>query len=277
MKQPIMTAPPPPKSASVNGSTATFGERAAKFLPPRIVLNAVEGWGKTSTAAYATKPAIIMARGDTGYDTLLGAGLVPSVPVSIASDWNDVLHLVRNFPIEERKVCVIDAMGGVERLMHEHVCQRDFQGDWSEKGFFSFQKGYDVSVNEWIILLQELDRLQTNGVATVILSHIQVKEFRNPMGADFDRYISDVHPKTWSATHKWADLVLFGTFAIVVDKVDKRQNKGKGIGGTQRVLYCERRDAFDAKNRYGMPAEIDVPDDPAQVWPMIINAMKGTV
>ena len=53
-----------------------------------------------------------------------------------------------------------------------------------------------------------------------------------------------------------------------------RDGKVKGIGGTDRVLYAERRDAFDAKNRYGMPPEVDVPDDPAQIWTTIWDQIK---
>ena len=70
--------------------------------------------------------------------------------------------------------------------------------------------------------------------------------------------------------------MLFGNFFTVIDdeKKAKRQGKGKAIGGTDRVLYTERRDAFDAKNRFGMPTEIWLPDNPAESWTTIWSHVR---
>ncbi len=35
------------------------------------------------------------------------------------------------------------------------------------------------------------------------------------------------------------------------------------------MLYTERRDAFDAKNRYGMPEELAIPADPTAAWTIV--------
>lgn len=100
----------------------------------------------------------------------------------------------------------------------------------------------------------------------LLLGHVKVKTFKNPMGEDFDRFIVDTHEKTWAATHKWLDAVLFGNFVSVVDKDRPAAKKGKGIGGQDRVIYTQHHDAYDAKNRFGMPVEIDVPNDPSAAW-----------
>ncbi|HUW30150.1 MAG TPA: AAA family ATPase [Planctomycetota bacterium] len=184
-------------------------------------------------------------------------------------DFLDQLALVSS---PTHQVLAFDALGGIERLCHERVCERDFNGDWGEKGFTSYQKGYDVAVTDWLQLLQRLDRIRSQGITILMLGHVQVRPFRNPLGEDYDRYVSDVHHKTWGVTHKWADAVLFGTFRTIV--VAKKGERAKGIGGADRVLYCERRDAYDAKNRYGMPAELDIPGDPSQTWPTIWSAIR---
>lgn len=218
-----------------------------------------------------------MARGETGYETLLGAGLVPSVDTAYVEDWESLLDLLDKMGRAENpqhKVLALDAMGGFERLCHERVCTRDFKGKWGEDGFAAYQKGYDRAVTDWLGLLQRLDAVRAQGVAILLLGHVQIRPFKNPLGEDFDRYISNIHHKTWNVTHKWADAVLFGTFRTITDDDHGRQQP-KGIGGTDRVLYCERRDAYDAKNRYGMPAQIEIPPEPAQIWPTIWNAIKG--
>lgn len=278
-------APPAPPTTRAQTSPAQragaaileLGRLPGKFTPPRIVLYGVEGWGKTSCVAHAEDAAIIMAAGETGYETLLGAGLVPQVDVASATNWTALLATLDKLATADSvpyKVLALDAIGGIERLCHTHVCNRDFDGDWGEKGFTSYQKGYDVAVTDWLQLLQRLDNLRACGVTIVLLGHVQIRSFRNPTGEDFDRYVSAIHHKTWSATHRWADAVLFGQFRTITAKLGGSSSK-KGIGGTDRILYCERRDAYDAKNRYGMAAEIDIPADPAQVWDTIWKALTA--
>jgi len=272
-----MPAMPMPPVTSSNKKTVTkpnmpkVGKMEAVFRPPKILLNAVEGWGKTSLGAYAPNPAMLQARGETGYETLLGSGLVPSIDAARIDNWPGLLELIPT--LDTFKTVDFDAIGGFERLCHEFICDRDFNGDWGEKGFVSYQKGYDVAITEWLKLLAALDRLKDKGVVIVILSHCKVKSFKNPMGADYDRYVSDVHDKTWAVTAKWADAVLFGNFFTVVETARSSKpealRKGKGIGGTERVIYTERRDAFDAKNRYNMPPVIDIPNEPDKMWSTI--------
>lgn len=244
-----------------------FEQAVPKFTPPRIVLNAVEGWGKTTMACFAPKPAIVMAKGETGYDTLLGNGLVPAIPKIYVSSWQELIDLLDGLRNDELpfKTLALDAMNGFEKLCHTFVCARDFKNDWSDKGFGSFQKGYETSVNEWIGFLNRLDYIRGRGVMVILLGHVQVRPFKNPLGPDYDRYTSDVHQKTWGVTAKWADAILFGNFLTITDQ-DKQTKRHKGIGGKERLIYTERSDAWDAKNRYSMPEVIDIPNDPKLSW-----------
>jgi len=255
---------------------------ASKVPPDRSILNAVEGWGKTSFAAFAGDAAILMARGETGYPTLLKAGLVPSIPAVELQSWTEVLeqidYLIQN--PGQFKAVTLDALGGFERLCHEYVCARDFDGDWGDKGFQAYMRGYDVSISEWLLLLQRLDRLRSLGTEIILLSHAKVKNFKNPDGPDYDRYSGDCHDKTWAATTKWADNIFFGTFETVVldakGGIASATTKGrkKGMGGDQRKVFTQRRASYDAKNRWGMPWEIDISDDPSSVWGTIHSYMQ---
>lgn len=271
--------PPPTRPAPFNptqsrpvAAVPSFQTLSPTATGERFILMAVEGWGKTSVAAQAPGAAIIMARGETGYETLLNHSRVPSIPAAKADTWDGLLALLDQIATNpgEIKNLALDAMGGLERLCHEHVCARDFGGDWGERGFGSFQKGYDVSVTDWLGLLNRLDRIRETGVNIWLLSHVQVRSFKNPAGADFDRFEAACHAKTWGVTHKWADAVLFANFRTILNK-EKGEQRQKGIGGTDRVVYAERRDAFDAKNRHGMPPEIDIPGDPSEAYQLITS------
>jgi len=237
-------------------------------MVPRVVLNAVEGWGKTSTGAFAPDPVILCATGENGYQTLLGAGLVPNIPAAVVNEWPEFLATLDAIAAScPYKTVVLDALGGFEAMCHRFVTVRDFKGDHGSKGFLNYHKGYDVSVTDWIGMLAKLDKIHAQGVAILALSHCQDKNHPNPMGEDYMKTIGSMHPKTWAATKRWTDAILYGKFLTIVDQK-------KGIGGTDRILYCEQRDAYDAKNRYGMEPELMIPKEPAKVWVTILNAMK---
>ncbi len=277
-KPPAGAPPSPPPAAAAGGSAKAvnvpkLAKAEPKFQPPRLVVTGVEGWGKTTLASYAPNPAMLMARGEDGYVTLLGVNSVPNIDATTFDGWPGLLAFLDNMASQESipyKTLVFDALGGFERLCHEHVCTRDFKGDWGEKGFVGFQKGFEVALSDWIGFLSRLDRIRAHGVMILLLSHSRVKPFKNPMGPDFDQYVSDVHPKTWDITKKWVDAVFFAKFITVPDKVD---GKIKGIGGTSRIMYTRGCDAFNAKNRYGMPTEIEFTDDPTLMWSTLWTAL----
>lgn len=284
------TAPPsrPPPSRPAPSAAAAPRPAAAvpafQMLTPaglgeRFIVNGVEGWGKTSLAANAPGAAIIMARGETGYETLLAHGRVPQIPAAKADTWDGLLALLEQIAANpgEIKNLALDALGGFERLCHEFVCNRDFGGNWSDPkhGFVSFAKGPDVSVTDWLGMLNRLDRIREKGVNIWMLSHIQVKNFKNPMGFDYDRYESACDKKTWGVTHKWADAVLFAAFLTITES-NKGENRKKGIGRTDRLVYTGRHDAYDAKNRHGMPEQIDIPDDPAEAYRLVASYLTPT-
>lgn len=233
-------------------------------LPSRVILHGVEGVGKTSTAAANKLPIFGMTKGETGLETLIDQGLVGDVPhFPEWQDWNEacdsVSELIHND--HEYKTLVIDTLNGLERMCHEHVCQRDFAGEWGKNGFTSYMQGYDVSLADWRKLLNLLDELrEKKQTAIFCLCHTKVKTFKNPEGADFDRYQPDMHDKTWSLTHKWADIVLFANFDTFVKDEEKLKSKekGKAYGGETRSLHVTRTAAFDAKNRHGLTKAIDM-------------------
>lgn len=267
--------PPPPggTAASFTPKKIQRGPLKSK-LPPRILLYAVEGWGKTTLAAHAPEPIILMAPGEDGYLTLLGQGRVPEVARVELETWRETiatLDYVIGHP-DECKSVALDGLARFEALCHQKVCDEEYQGEWGEKGFAAYGRGYEAAVREWLILLERLDRLRQLGKTILLLAHSEIRTYSNPLGPDFDQYILNLHRKTWAATKPWPDMVLFGT---TVSVVTKEKGKAKGIGGTDRVLHTSLTDGFYAKNRHGLPAEILMPEDPSQLWSTLSSAIEG--
>lgn len=257
-------------------------------LPNRYILHAVEKWGKTSLAAKFPKPIFIQTQGETGLESLIDAGRIGAIPHFPECDtWGDVLSSVNALRTSEHeyRTLVIDTLNGAERQCHEHVCARDFDGDWGEKGFTGYQRGPEIAIADWIQLLTDLDRLRVERRMTVVaICHTKIKNFKNPEGPDYERYQPDMNDKTWGKSHKWADIILFGnyetsTMAVKTDKKTGAQ-KGKGVGGQRRVIYTERTAAYDAGNRIGLPPEIDGGESADEAWKnlstAIITARKAT-
>jgi hypothetical protein len=252
-------------------------------LPNRYIIHAVEGFGKTSFGAQFPKPIFLETRGETGLETLIDAGQLAEVPhFPEVPTWEELLGNLDALLSEEHdyKTLNVDAVNGAERLCHEFVCHRDFEDNWGDKGFASYQKGPEVALSEWRLFLSKLDRLRVERKMTIVcLCHTKVAAFRNPEGADYDRYQPDIDKRTWSLTAKWADVVLFGNFDTTVTAVKENkktgEQKGKGAGGQSRVMYTQRHAAYDAKNRLGLPPDIDMGSSVAEGFANFVTALKA--
>lgn len=271
--------PPPPANAVPQAqniaplSGIKIGKIEPKKRPPRMVLMAPPGWGKTTVAAYAGG-LIIQAIGETGYETLLGEGMVPSIDAGVVSEWQDLLNTLDVMLMGEIKYPYLsmDALAGFEALCNNYICDQRYGGNFD--AFLDWGKGPWIASREFEQLTKRLDLIHRRGVGIIILSHSVIKKIKNPLGEDYDKYVPNVHEKTWKIVEPWADTVLFGKRLTVTD-TDVNTKRVRGIGGTQRVIYCNEFDAWSAKNRYGMPDRIDIPNDPALVWATIDAAINA--
>lgn len=266
-----------PRSLSHNGNQRRdFGaliQTSGNGLPNRYVLHGREGWGKTSFGAMMPHPLFIQTRGETGLETLISAGQLPEIPhLPEITDWKefmDALAWVREND-HGYKTLVLDALNGAERLCHELVCHRDFNDDWTDKGFMGYMRGYEVALADWRLFLSLLDSIRVERHMTImLLCHTKVATFKNPEGADYDRFQPELTPRTWALTHKWADCVLFGNFEAVVGQISENRKTGaqKGKAMAQnRIMLTESHAAYDAKNRLGLDSEIEMGDSPQEAW-----------
>jgi hypothetical protein len=263
-------------------SLADIKSKSDKPLPNRYGLYAGPGFGKTSIAAYAPKPIFLKSRGETGLDTLIDAGQIPPTPsLPEITHWLDLMAALRLLLDEEHgyKTLVIDTANGMERLCHEYITERDFGGDWGDRGFSSYQKGYDVSLAEWRLFQNELDKLREKGMTIFMLMHARVKPFRNPSGLDYDRYVPELHEKSWVMLKGWLDVIIFGNLEIAVHTAKKSDSldptkKGKASDASSRILYCNSDNpSYEAKNRLGLPAEIECGETPKEAWTNLAKAI----
>ena len=215
--------------------------------PIRVVLYGVEGIGKSTFGASAPSPIFLGAEDGTAQ---LDVARFPK-PESFA----DVFEAIRVLGTSEHdfKTLVVDTLDWLEPIIWAHICERDKQENIEAYGY---GKGYQTALDEWRKVLAALERLrQAKGMHLVLVAHSWVKSFKNPTGDDFDRYEMKLHAKAGGLVKEWADAVLFANYETYAHK-DEKTKRVRGVDTGARLLFSERRAAWDAKNRYSLPESL---------------------
>ena len=170
----------------------------------------------------------ILARGETGYDTLRGAGLVPQVDTAPeVKTFKELQAWVQWLLDEDHKYqwLFIDGMGSVERMFVEDLIARHYK---NADDFHDFGRGWKRGGPSWDAFLGTLDKLrEERDMGICLVAHSHATMFNNPKGEDYHRWTPDLSNTPLNTTIRWADAVLFFDF---VDTVSKVGRKAKGVG-----------------------------------------------
>ena len=235
--------PTPPTAAARPPLTLASVRRGRIDTPVRTLLYGVEGIGKTTFAASAPRP-IFVAPED-------GAGLL-DIERFAPEDWTQLREVVALLTRESHEygALVLDTLDWIEPLLWRYICDRDGKKDVEDYGY---GKGYVAAVDEWRVLVNDLERLRAaKRMQIVLLAHSWIKPFKNPEGDDFDRYELKIHNKAAGLLKEWSDVVLFANYETFAAK-DAKTKRVRGVSTGARLCYATRTAAYDAKNRYSLP------------------------
>lgn len=150
----------------------------------------------------------------------------------------------------------IDTVDQVEALISAYVCEEG-KVDSIEKYGGGYGKGY-MRTRE---LMRELFNdyitpLKKAGKTVNLISHTQVKSISDPAtNATYDKIIMRCNDKMASIIKDLSDNVLFITFKYFTEEDSRGKTRAYSEG--KRVVYTQWRAGWDAKNRLGLPLEID--------------------
>ena len=220
-------------------------QRGKRHSPVRAVIYGTEGIGKSTLAAAFPSPVIL--------DTEEGTHHLDCARVSIGS-WDELRSAVAEIGSRpsEFKTVVIDSADWAERLLVENLLAEHKQKSIEA---FGFGKGYTLLAEGFGRFLTQCDALVGVGVNVAFVAHSKVQRTSPPDMADgFDRYELKLTKQNAPLPKEGWDLLAFCNLkASVTEGTDGRK---EATGGKRRIMHVERAAAFDAKNRYGLDAEL---------------------
>lgn len=229
------------------------------FPPQKILIYGVQGLGKTTFGATFEKP--ILLRTEDGAAALN----IPTFP-GLVTEYQHMLDAITALHgVHPFKSLVLDSLDWMEPIVHAHTCL--FLKNKNDEPVKSIEepgygKGYIEADTHWRMLMGGLDSLRYNmGMTIVIVSHAEIKRFEPPDSAGYDRYQIKLQKRAWALWQEWADMVLFCNFRKALIPTDKKGEKVRAEGVGERIIYTEERPALIAKNRWGLPPEINIGND----------------
>jgi hypothetical protein len=214
-------------------------KKGVEHKAPRMILLGVEKIGKSTFAAGSDNPIFLPIKGEEGVDDLN----VAKFPR--AETFDDVLTAVTTLIKDEHeyKTFIIDSVSALEPVIWAKLCDEDGV-DSIESYQKGFGKGYTAAVNKLRDLMEGLDMLRKKGISVIIIGHVKVKRFDDPLGASFDQYQFDIQEKMSLTLLRWADSILFCNTETIVKTEEvgfnKEKRTGKDLTGA-RFLFTQKR------------------------------------
>jgi len=245
--------------------------KTKKDKPPRVLIHADHGVGKSSLGAAAPNPLFIQT--EDGLDNISTNAL------PMCESYNMLLSQLAEVINEDHdfKTLVIDSLDWAERLVNKHVCKEANKGSISD---FGYGEGYQKVNDCFGEIIKALDYIrESRGMVVILIAHSQVKTYKNPLGSDYDRHQIKLRDKNAELFLEWVDIAGFMHFQTFVKKEEKggfQKETTKAIGGTERILSCSPSAAYVAKNRYDITTDIQLPTA-IDGWKNLVTAIKGEV
>ncbi|HIB3811479.1 TPA: ATP-binding protein [Enterococcus faecium] len=218
----------------------------------KVVIYGPEGIGKSSLASQFPDPLFIDTEGSTSNMDVARM----DKPTSWTILLSQVDFVKQTMPC---KTLIIDTVDWAERLCIEFITTRANKDSITK---FGYGEGFIQLEEEFGRFLNKLSDLTELGINVVLTAHAKINKFEQPdeMGA-YDRWELKLGNKTTAKTapltKEWADMVLFCNYKTLSVATDDKGKKFKGQGG-KRVIYTTHHPAWDAKNRFGLPEELDM-------------------
>ncbi|MBP3720269.1 MAG: ATP-binding protein [Clostridia bacterium] len=215
--------------------------------PQKLVLYGVEGIGKTSLAAQTPEPLFIDTEGGTAH--------LDVRRLQKPETWEELLALIKEVAAtpDVCRTLVIDTADWAEQMAIDHICLKYKQPGLES---FGYGKGYTYLAEEFSRFLAACDDVIRSGKNVVITAHARQRRVELPdETGGFDVWGLKLSKQCAPLLKEWPDALLFINYKTYVVATDSNTHKAQG---GKRVIYTSHSPVWDAKNRHGLPEELDL-------------------
>lgn len=218
--------------------------------PPRIIVFADHKVGKSTFAAGCPHPIFIQT--EDGLDQLEVQAFPLCKDLAAVHEALDFLLTAAH----DYKTVVIDSLDWTEKLIWADICKRN---GWSQLGDGPYGAGYKLAKVEWEGIIAKLDALNKDKkMMLVLIAHAKIQKFEDPERQNYDRWDLDLHEKTGQLLCQYVDIIGFAALKIVT--VEKKEGFGQAVVKAketgERVLNLNKKAAYEAGNRWGLPDQV---------------------
>jgi hypothetical protein len=219
--------------------------------PRKCLLYGTHGIGKSTWASQAPGCIILnLEDGLNNIDCKRTEHLTTLEGVTESLDW--LISSKHDF-----FTLAIDSMDWLESIIHAAVAKA---ANKESIGDIGYGAGYKQAMAYWDRIMSRLDMLRSDRrMSVILLAHAEVKRFESPDQDSYDRYQPALHQAASAAWQEYCDEVLFASYRVFIRKEDQGFNKERTIAvdANERYIRTQESAAVLAKNRLGMPAEIE--------------------
>lgn len=205
-----------------------------------------EGIGKSTIASQCPEALIV--------DTENGTSRINCRRVK-CNGW-DNLNAIVNGVKENPDICktiIIDTLDKAESFCIDYLCQKYHKANLEDWGY---GKGYTILQDEMNRFFELLNTLIDIGINVCVVAHGKPRKYELPEEeGSFDRWELKLTKQVGPLFKEWCDVLLFCNYKTYV--VTTENNVKKAQGG-KRVMYTTHHACWDAKNRFGLPDEVEL-------------------
>lgn len=219
---------------------------SAPVTKPILTIHGPPGSLKTQFAIDSPNPIILATERGLG-----NRKAAHYMPTTLA----DVYEFFRELGTTEHQyqTLAIDTLDHLVPIVERGICERDGKKDLKSYGF---GEGYKAEEAEWRDIFKQLEKLRDRkNMAILLLAHSARVDIPDPMTETYSKYEPKTPKKVNAVIKELSDIIGFAHQKVTVRETED-EKRHIAVGRGEFVLELQPQAGFEAKNRYGMKAQI---------------------